>query len=1100
MKRKLLALLLAMALAFSAALPLGVTALAADKVVIAVQAAGVAHYSQADFDKLPSGVTASVDSGNKTVFLHLNNYNGYSLYVKTPGKKWSVFASVAGSNTLQVYKSYDTGKYHALGANCSLFVYASGGNATLTINGNFSGTYPDADYYALYGDGITVGTISTDRLTVNVNFNLVTGQYTNKTVYPVNEDLTVNSANFHYSYASGVEYPHAEAGITLTGSAYFYLSYNAKGAKDRSARALWGIEYDKDFTGVAYMQVVNGYHYGGAYSYEKYGCELAPRYYTYIGDTEYYHVKAKNCQFAQNPVDTVILGNNLKFSVEAGSTFPDHISATGFDASVVWEDENGNDVTGKQAEYGIEYTAYVSLVPWGTNRIEPITVDYLDTFMKPAPKNRFSFGVDHSSNKIFADGILLRYKIPVPDTVITKQPVNFDGSATNQNARFEVETSGPVTAYQWQTSENGKDGWTNVEDLTVYGSTPITGAKTKSLNYNFASVAPSVTLRWFRCEITGQKNGAETKLYTNVVKYENASKISVVKISSNALPVHGQPVPTTASSATPHVKVTKYACTMFGKKLDYYEAGDNVKISVQLEAVDGYVFDDEITGVLEGATVGFCKVYDGNKTAIVDFSYRVGAPEGGIPYKEIKYYVDKPVTGERPSDIVFTYDPDSPPSTGGGAKQKFQREAPPVVSVEWYPADNPFEGHKEYNLQFVVKSIDYENDGYTGYPYCFKKDVTKAYVNGEEAAITPSEDGKTATITFRFPLTADAIEIPAIEFTKLDYPDGETALDTVAESGTPGVTVDSVRYEKDGATVTEAAPGDELKVIFSFTLAEGYLLAADATATWNGLECYAEYTGGAQKFLPVGAHSYLVAFRYAIPEKSEEPVKYTVTVTDGTADPAQAAEGETVTVAAAPAPEGKLFDRWTVVSGNVGEADLTKALLVFAMPAEDVSLAATYQDPADPADLTKYTVTVTDGTADPAEAPKGAAVTVTAGAAPEGKEFDKWVVESGDLGGVDLTNATLFFLMPAGNVALKATYQDKAADPGAVMLGDVDGNGVIESADARLCLRRSVSLETYPEGSREYIACDVDKTDGVTSGDARLILRASVHLEDPTAW
>ena len=874
-----LACLLAMALAFSAALPLSVTALAASDVTVALYATGVAHYKEENFSKLPAGVTASVDAPNKIVYLRLNNYNGESIFVQTPGKKWGVLVSVTGQNYLKVNKYIGTGKYSALGTNGGLMVYDSGGNASLTIDGSFSGTMVDADYYALYGDSIGVGDTSGGQLNLNINFNLVVSQYSNKDVYPVNEQLTINSASVAYHYASGQENPHPEEGIKLTGSAYFYVYYNAKSAKNRSARAFWGLEYDKNFTGVVYMNVINGYHYGGAYSFEKAECEMAPRYYTYIGDTEYYYVAAKNCQFPQNPLDNNVFGNALAFPVETGYTLPDRVSASGFDASVEWLDENGEDVTGKQAAYGVHYRAVVTPVPWGTVRIPTLTTEYLGTILHPyKPDNRYSYGIYHSGSKSYADGIILRYYIPVPDTVITKQPVNFDGSASDKNARFEVETSGPVSAYQWQTSDNGKDGWTNVIDKTIMSSTPITGAKTRSLNYNFV-YEPSVTLRYFRCEITGSKNGAATKLYTNVVKFESADKISVVKISNNALPLHGQPVPTTASSSTPHVQVTGYACTMFDKKLDSFEAGDNVKITVQLEAVDGYVFDDEITGVLEGAEVVFCKVYDSKKTAVIDFGYRVGALAGGIPYESIKYYVDAPVVGEHPADFVYTYDPDAPFT--GGAKQLYRREAPPVVSVLWYPEDDPFEGHKEYNLQFVVKSVDYENEGYTGYPYCFKKDVTTAYVNGEEAAIEPSADGKTATITYRFPLTADAIEVPKIEFTKLDYPDGETALDTVAESSTPGVTVDSVRYEKGGATVTEAAPGDELKVIFSFTLADGYLLAADANAIWNESECYAEYTGGTHKFLQIDSQSYFTAFKYVIPNDTAPTQEDNHTWNDG---------------------------------------------------------------------------------------------------------------------------------------------------------------------------------------------------------------------------
>ena len=70
----------------------------------------------------------------------------------------------------------------------------------------------------------------------------------------------------------------------------------------------------------------------------------------------------------------------------------------------------------------------------------------------------------------------------------------------------------------------------------------------------------------------------------------------------------------------------------------------------------------------------------------------------------------------------------------------------------------------------------------------------------------------------------------------------------------------------------------------------------------------------------------------------------------------------------------------------------------------------------------------------------------------------------------------------------------------AVALGDVDSNGEINAADARLALRRAVELEKYEPGSAEFAACDVDKNNEVTAADARLILRAAVELEDPTKW
>ena len=64
-------------------------------------------------------------------------------------------------------------------------------------------------------------------------------------------------------------------------------------------------------------------------------------------------------------------------------------------------------------------------------------------------------------------------------------------------------------------------------------------------------------------------------------------------------------------------------------------------------------------------------------------------------------------------------------------------------------------------------------------------------------------------------------------------------------------------------------------------------------------------------------------------------------------------------------------------------------------------------------------------------------------------------------------------------------------------LCDVDGNGKIESADARLALRASVKLEKdIVAGTDAFKAADVNGDDKVGSDDARTILRLSVKLEN----
>ena len=61
--------------------------------------------------------------------------------------------------------------------------------------------------------------------------------------------------------------------------------------------------------------------------------------------------------------------------------------------------------------------------------------------------------------------------------------------------------------------------------------------------------------------------------------------------------------------------------------------------------------------------------------------------------------------------------------------------------------------------------------------------------------------------------------------------------------------------------------------------------------------------------------------------------------------------------------------------------------------------------------------------------------------------------------------------------------------------GDVDFDGEVAAADARLILRASVGLERYEKGTVEYIAADVDSDGSLSAADARLVLRRSVGLE-----
>ncbi|MCM1325090.1 MAG: right-handed parallel beta-helix repeat-containing protein [Bacteroidales bacterium] len=158
---------------------------------------------------------------------------------------------------------------------------------------------------------------------------------------------------------------------------------------------------------------------------------------------------------------------------------------------------------------------------------------------------------------------------------------------------------------------------------------------------------------------------------------------------------------------------------------------------------------------------------------------------------------------------------------------------------------------------------------------------------------------------------------------------------------------------------------------------------------------------------------------------------YALTVTNGKAaneageeitSPLPAGTKVTLTPDAAPADD-QIFDKWVVESGDLTltEEQAKTAGLTFTMPESAVAIKATYRVSA-----SANKVTVTGGTASPEKAEPGTTITLKAGAAPEGKEFSKWEVKSGELTLTEeqAKKAETTFIMPATAVTIEATYKD----------------------------------------------------------------------------
>lgn len=87
------------------------------------------------------------------------------------------------------------------------------------------------------------------------------------------------------------------------------------------------------------------------------------------------------------------------------------------------------------------------------------------------------------------------------------------------------------------------------------------------------------------------------------------------------------------------------------------------------------------------------------------------------------------------------------------------------------------------------------------------------------------------------------------------------------------------------------------------------------------------------------------------------------------------------------------------------------------------------------------------------------------------------------------------FGLNAGEIINPDDEDSDEEDPDELVfdLGDVDGDGLVTAADARLILRRSARLIDFTD-EQDWLA-DVDDDGNVTAADARIVLRVSAKLE-----
>ena len=187
-----------------------------------------------------------------------------------------------------------------------------------------------------------------------------------------------------------------------------------------------------------------------------------------------------------------------------------------------------------------------------------------------------------------------------------------------------------------------------------------------------------------------------------------------------------------------------------------------------------------------------------------------------------------------------------------------------------------------------------------------------ALINGKEPVrfSSGSKDGGLCTVGYYLEFTVEA--------------DGST-FDLEVENGS--ATIDEVPVTEVGGGITVTITADAPEAGKAF---KGWIVVSGENVV------FADATASTTTFvMPAGNVSIQAVYRNT---------PHTITVEDGTADMSEAGDGETVTITADEAPDGKYFAGWECTAGGVTFADASAKTTTFVMTGEAVTVKALYAD------------------------------------------------------------------------------------------------------------------------------------------------------------
>ena len=184
-------------------------------------------------------------------------------------------------------------------------------------------------------------------------------------------------------------------------------------------------------------------------------------------------------------------------------------------------------------------------------------------------------------------------------------------------------------------------------------------------------------------------------------------------------------------------------------------------------------------------------------------------------------------------------------------------------------------------------------------------------------------------------------------------------------------------------------------------------------------------------------------------------------------------------------PEGKQFKGWsTSADGSVISSTTYEV-------SSDTTFYAIWESK-------EYSIIVTDGKAtigagsEISKAAQGTTITLTANAAPDGKVFDKWVVESGSATLEDANSETTTFIMPDSEVSVKATYKNAPVTTYSLTTQVNGGHGTISASKTGLTEGSTETVIFTPDDGYEI---DIVTVNGVPTDVLSNILNVTMDAD-----